>query len=454
MISRTSLANEIDEYDQQIADMNTGKKDCFDAYRAQLVASGMDKANIKTEIEAIKAAIKRRRAAKKDPMAVEEKDALIDEIFEEITTSPRAPRATYARESEYRGPRKTDVFDEIAHRTFADDSPIKVYFLAADDASLIKIGSTENVDRRISALRRGSPVPVSLIGVIDGGAKKELELHERFAEHRVHGEWFSNIIRPEIDLLCATVEKFATDGTKYDVTSGEILDDNNVSAKLIATVATGMQTEAGRATLITAVDIMIAREEAEEDQPETATKSGADTDPGETAAEGICEAVTAGETATQFHAKASDDACEAGRKALGRAEASADAPDGAELVSRGVGDRAPTATSEAMDVTGGETAPHSKIALASQGEAEAPSVERVSPKNETSSVGANTGGDHVTSGASRAGQSHPPLNNGEDRDLPNARRLLRPNCQRPEKCGSGTKDHCWTCKKAMQGAAA
>lgn len=33
---------------------------------------------------------------------------------------------------------------------------------------------------------------------------------------------------------------------------------------------------------------------------ETATKSGADTDPGKTAAEGICEAVTAGETATHF----------------------------------------------------------------------------------------------------------------------------------------------------------
>ncbi len=56
--------------------------------------------------------------------------------------------------------------------------------------------------------------------------------------------------------------------------------------------------------------------------------------------------VTAGETATEFHAKASDDACEAGRKTLGRAEASAEAPDGAELVSRGVGDRTPTATSE------------------------------------------------------------------------------------------------------------
>lgn len=122
MITRTSLANEIDEYDQQIADMNTGKKDCFDAYRAQLVASGMDKANIKTEIEAVKAAIKRRRAAKKDPMAVEEKDALIDEIFEEITTSPRAPRATRENIEKF-DPETGENLNETHQRPSNNDEP-------------------------------------------------------------------------------------------------------------------------------------------------------------------------------------------------------------------------------------------------------------------------------------------------------------------------------------------
>lgn len=93
MITRKSLADEIDQYDQQIADMNSGKKDCFDAYRDQLSAAGMAKPNIKIEVEAVKAAIKRRRAAEKDPTALEEKDALTDEIFWEIT-SAHAPRAT------------------------------------------------------------------------------------------------------------------------------------------------------------------------------------------------------------------------------------------------------------------------------------------------------------------------------------------------------------------------
>jgi uncharacterized protein (UPF0335 family) len=45
---------------------------------------------------------------------------------------------------------------------------------------------------------------------------------------------------------------------EFDAETGE------VTAKLIATVATGMQTEIGRKALVTALDIMIEREEAEE----------------------------------------------------------------------------------------------------------------------------------------------------------------------------------------------
>ncbi len=79
------------------------------------------------------------------------------------------------------------------------------------------------------------------------------------------------------------------------------MDENGYAdAKLVETVAKGMQTEIGRKALIAAVDIMIEREEAEvcaaplrsdggarivhkhtniKGLPETATKSGADTDP-------------------------------------------------------------------------------------------------------------------------------------------------------------------------------
>ncbi|MDW9814955.1 DUF2312 domain-containing protein [Sinorhizobium meliloti] len=48
-----------------------------------------------------------------------------------------------------------------------------------------------------------------------------------------------------------------------DPETGEILDEP-VNAKLVETIAAGVQTEIGRAALIDAVDIMIEREEAEE----------------------------------------------------------------------------------------------------------------------------------------------------------------------------------------------
>ncbi|MQX24978.1 DUF2312 domain-containing protein [Sinorhizobium meliloti] len=132
---------------------------------------------------------------------------------------------------------------------------------------------------------------------------------------------------------------------QFDPTTGEIIEAD-VSAKLVETIAAGVQTEVGRAALIAAVDIMTAREEEE-----IATSAGGESE--EVAKNAVASAsgpdekrATNSPEQAEFHAKASDDACEAGRKALGRAEASAEAPDGAELVSRGVADRAATATSE------------------------------------------------------------------------------------------------------------
>jgi uncharacterized protein (UPF0335 family) len=49
---------------------------------------------------------------------------------------------------------------------------------------------------------------------------------------------------------------------QFDPTTGEIIEAD-VSAKLVETIAAGVQTEVGRAALIAAVDIMIAREEEE-----------------------------------------------------------------------------------------------------------------------------------------------------------------------------------------------
>lgn len=57
--------------------------------------------------------------------------------------------------------------------------------------------------------------------------------------------------------------------------------DHEVTAKLVATVATGMQTEIGRKALVTALDILIEREESEDPAPATQGDADADFDDGQ-----------------------------------------------------------------------------------------------------------------------------------------------------------------------------
>lgn len=64
-----------------------------------------------------------------------------------------------------------------------------VYFIAA--GGMIKIGISKDPERRIAELGRSSPLPLSILAIIPGGRNREKSLHERFAEHRKHGEWFT-----------------------------------------------------------------------------------------------------------------------------------------------------------------------------------------------------------------------------------------------------------------------
>lgn len=90
--TRKSIADHLDSYDDEIAELQDSKREMLADYRQQLADAGMGKAQIKAEIEALKTAMRRRRAiAKKGNETVEEADALADEIFVEITA--RAPRA-------------------------------------------------------------------------------------------------------------------------------------------------------------------------------------------------------------------------------------------------------------------------------------------------------------------------------------------------------------------------
>ena len=50
----------------------------------------------------------------------------------------------------------------------------------------------------MAALGCSSPCELKLVRVLEGGYARERELHDLFASHRVHREWFSDDILPEI----------------------------------------------------------------------------------------------------------------------------------------------------------------------------------------------------------------------------------------------------------------
>ena len=70
-----------------------------------------------------------------------------------------------------------------------------VYVIHAPEVGRVKIGLTKHDPAtRLRTLQVGSPCVLGLVRVIEGGWRKEQELHKRYAAHRVHGEWFSDAI--------------------------------------------------------------------------------------------------------------------------------------------------------------------------------------------------------------------------------------------------------------------
>jgi hypothetical protein len=68
-----------------------------------------------------------------------------------------------------------------------------IYFIQAGDDGPIKIGSSENIPRRIAGLQVGNPAELHVLGVFP----EEYELHTHFADIHIRGEW----LKPEPQLL-------------------------------------------------------------------------------------------------------------------------------------------------------------------------------------------------------------------------------------------------------------
>lgn len=65
-----------------------------------------------------------------------------------------------------------------------------VYFIAAVDAGMIKIGKTRDMKKRMATLRTMSPVGLEVVCTIAYDDSLEKRIHEHLKEYRAHGEWF------------------------------------------------------------------------------------------------------------------------------------------------------------------------------------------------------------------------------------------------------------------------
>jgi hypothetical protein len=65
-----------------------------------------------------------------------------------------------------------------------------VYFIQCRLTNLVKIGFSQDPEKRLAKIQSDSPGEMSLMGVVDGDMSVEAALHERFAKHRARGEWF------------------------------------------------------------------------------------------------------------------------------------------------------------------------------------------------------------------------------------------------------------------------
>jgi hypothetical protein len=64
-----------------------------------------------------------------------------------------------------------------------------IYLISHED-KFLKIGHTRNINNRLRQLQVSSPVKLEVINLIKGDVNLEKELHNRFKELRVNGEWF------------------------------------------------------------------------------------------------------------------------------------------------------------------------------------------------------------------------------------------------------------------------
>ncbi|WP_367139564.1 GIY-YIG nuclease family protein [Saccharothrix sp. HUAS TT1] len=75
----------------------------------------------------------------------------------------------------------------------------------AESSGTVKIGVSADPTRRLAALRGASTADLALLWHTEDGRDLERDLHERFADRRVRGEWFDFAGRDAVAEFAAAV---------------------------------------------------------------------------------------------------------------------------------------------------------------------------------------------------------------------------------------------------------
>lgn len=76
---------------------------------------------------------------------------------------------------------------------------MSVYLITCRELGMVKIGVAFNPFVRLKTLQTAFPLDLTVEALIKGAHRREKELHQQFAAHRVRGEWFR--LCPEIEAL-------------------------------------------------------------------------------------------------------------------------------------------------------------------------------------------------------------------------------------------------------------
>lgn len=81
-----------------------------------------------------------------------------------------------------------------------------IYFIYNPLNKLVRIGHSKQVKQLLSSLKTNSGIEMELLGVILGDAAKEKELHQRYQEKHVRGEWYRLTDEIEGDIISDAVD--------------------------------------------------------------------------------------------------------------------------------------------------------------------------------------------------------------------------------------------------------